>query len=279
MGGPFLAPAGAGILWYVVMWGIGGVLGCELGILLDARNRGWPHPWRWLVDHREVGLRFLGENTTAQALGQVLLFSVGFVGSVSALGAVRGGQLFFSPFQTLHAGIYLAVVPEGTLLRNEPARLRRRLTLVSLGMASLAIAWTGIGLVLPDAIGRGLFGSTWSKASDLILPLGIAMVANTVTGGALLGLRSLADARRSLRARLAVTPWLAICPIVGVWLGDAMGFVVGSAIGAVVATAIWWRAFGASLHAVHTRLAAESTDQGDQGAATSLPEVLPGHVA
>lgn len=266
--GPLIAPTDAGIVWYVAMWCLGGLLGAVLGTALDLGMTRQPHPWRWLSEHRDLGMRFLGETTTAQALGHVLVYAVAIVGGPVALGTVRAGQLFFSPFQTLHAGIYLAIVPEGTRLRDRPAELRRKLVSVALGTTALAMGWTLLGMLLPDGWGRTVLGSTWSRAEDLMFPLGLAIMAATASSGAMIGLRSLADARRSLRARLHVTPWLAICPIVGLLAADTWGFAAGTAVGTLVGMVIWWRAFDEALHAVEAR---------EDEPAADVPQVVSGH--
>jgi O-antigen/teichoic acid export membrane protein len=257
VGALLFAPADAGVTWFVLMWGLGGAFGAVLGFVLNLGPLGGFHPWRWVVDHRAVTVRFLGETFTARALFQVLMSGLGAIAGLGALGAVRATQLFYGPLNTLNAGIYMAVVPEGAAARHEPERLRRKLATVSAALASLVAGWMLVGLMLPDRWGRAMLGTTWEDAEGLMLPMGLATIASAVMIGGLLGLRSLADAKRSLQARLKVTPWLGVCPLLGAVIDGARGFAIGTALGTAMAALIWWATFRAALNDVET--ADEST--------------------
>jgi hypothetical protein len=242
-----LAPDHVTVTWYVIAWGLAGGLGGLVGLALGWGLPSWPHPWQWLVAHKQVGWRYFGEFVTARASSQLVLTGVGAFAGLAALGAAKASFVYYGILNTLHTGIYLAVVPEGTRRRDRPAELHRMLTVVSAGLVVVAVAWMVAGVLLPDAWGRQLFGATWDEAEDLMVPMGLAMVLGGVASGGLLGLRSLADAQRSLRARLWSTPWLVVCPLVGAAWGGAAGFAAGFALGRLPVSVIWWRAFRASL--------------------------------
>jgi hypothetical protein len=104
-----------------------------------------------------------------------------------------------------------------------------------------------VGLLLPDAWGEQLLGGTWEGARELMLPMGVAIMAMGVTSGGLLGLRALGDARRSFRARIHITPWQVVCPLAGTLAAGATGFGFGFAAGNVATAVILWRAFDAAL--------------------------------
>lgn len=242
-----LAPADAGVAWYVMAWGLSGGLGAVVGFAIAGGLGGRPRPLRWFTGHREIGARYFGEYLTAQAAGRMVATSVGAFAGLGALGAIKASEVYYGPHHTLHMGIYMVVVPEGARSRDEPERLRRMLALVSLGLASLSTVWMCVGLLLPTAWGEELFGPTWAGAREIMLPMGMAMVAAGVTSGGLMGLRSLADAKRSLRARLHIVPWQVVCPLLGAALGGAWGFAVGLAIGRTAGAVIMWRTFDRAL--------------------------------
>lgn len=242
-----LAPHDADVKWFVIAWGVTGGLGGALGVILGGRLPGRPHPWQWLVEHRETSWRFFTEFMTARASSQLVLTALGVIAGLAALGAAKASFVYFGLLNTLHTGLYLAVVPEGARKRDHPAALRKMLVVVSGGLVVVALVWMLAGLVMPDRLGHQLFGETWDEARDLMLPMGVAMVFGGISSGGLLGLRSLGDSRRSLRARLHSTLWLVLLPLAGALVGDAAGFAVGFAIGRVAAAFIWWDAFGAAL--------------------------------
>lgn len=90
--------------------------------------------------------------------------------------------------------------------------------------------------------------------------MGLAMVLGGLNSGGLLGLRALADAKASLRARLRSTVWLVLCPLVGAVLGDAWGFAAGFAVARLAAAWIWWSAFRHSLDERAKAAAASASD-------------------
>ena len=100
-----------------------------------------------------------------------------------------------------------------------------------------------------------LFGDTWSEGKDLVVPMGLAMIAGSAATGGFAGVRSLGDARTSLRARLASLPGEFVLPLLGVWWGGAVGFALGFAAARVVTAIVWWRAF-----LVHGPSAADAGD-------------------
>jgi hypothetical protein len=240
-----LAPATATVSWYVVVWGLAGGLGAVAGTLL-----GWhgglrcPHPWRWVVDHRETSVRFFNEFLTAQAASQLVLVALGGIAGLGALATAKASQVFYGPLNTLYAGIYLAVVPEGARARQQPRRLWRLGAAASGVLATAALLWMVVGLTVPGSWGSRVFGGeVWDGARDLMVPMGLAMIAGGLAAGGLVGVRSLGDARRSLGARLRSTPWQVVGPLLGAILGEARGFALGFAAGHAATAVIWWRAF------------------------------------
>lgn len=244
----WFAPPNAEVGWYIVVWGLSGGVSACVAIVVGGGFVGHLRPFKWIMDHREVGFRYLGEYFSAQAVGHIVVTSVGAIAGIGTLGSVRGSQVYYGPHNTLHQGIYMAVVPEGAQSRDDPVRLRRIMLVVSFGLATLSALWMCIGLLLPASWGKALLGSVWPGAHEIMVPMGIAMIAAGASSGGLLGLRSLADAKQSLKARLWITPWLLFCPLAGTVVGGAGGFAVGYAMARVVGAFIWWRALNRALN-------------------------------
>jgi hypothetical protein len=249
-----LAPAGVDAQWYVVAWGLASGFGVAVGVVIGRHQMGRPHLWRWYHTTRDMGARFFGEFVTGQAVAQIVVTGVGAISGLGVFGAVRATQVFYGPLNTLHAGIYLALVPEGAQVARSPHRLYRLMVLASAGLAAVAVAWTLVGLALPDAWGTALFGRTWADAQDLMLPMGLAMVAGSAATGGFAGVRSLGAARESLRARLQTVPPSLVLPLGGAVVGAGQGYAAGFGLGNVAAVAIWWAAFHRALghgHVTH----------------------------
>jgi hypothetical protein len=247
-----LAPDDVGPGWFVAAWGLAGGLGALTGLALAARTLARPRPLRWLATHRAMGWRFFSEMVTGQAVSQLVLVGVGAIAGLSTLGGVRAAQVFYGPLNTVHQGVYLALVPEGARTES-PWQLRRLMARASLVVVAVAAVWTVVGLVLPDSVGLALFRDTWEEAGGLMLPVGLAVVAGSITTGGFAGVRSLGDATASLRARLqTVVPQL-VLPLSGAAIAAGAGFAVGWGLANVASAAIWWLAFGRALRSWRAR--------------------------
>jgi hypothetical protein len=248
-----LAPASAEAPWYVAAWGLTAGIGAVCGQVLGrAAVVHVPHPFRWLRQNGDMGVRFLGEFAAGQAVGQSVLLGVGAIAGLGALGAVRAAQTFFGPLNTIHAGIFLALVPEGAQARDDPVRLRRLMLTASGLQATVAVAWTAVGLVLPGRAGAQLFGASWADASDLIGLMGLAMVAGGIASGGLTGLRALGVARVSLRARLEAAPPQLVLPLGGTAVFGGAGYVVGFGLAHAASAGIYWSEFLRALRSSQT---------------------------
>jgi hypothetical protein len=238
-----LVAVGAPVGHYVLAWGISGALGAAVGVYLGWGWPGWPHPWRWLVKHREVCGRYFTEFVVAQGVSQSAFAALAVIAGAASLGAARAAWVIFGPLAVIHAGLYLVLVPEGARLRGDVPAMRRKFLLASAVSMTLSTAWLAVVLLTPSRWGETLFSDTWSRAESLLLPMGLAVIAGGALSGGVLGLRALADARRSLRARLWSTPVLVVAPITGAVLGDATGFVLGMGVANAASAVVWWTMF------------------------------------
>jgi uncharacterized membrane protein YfcA len=69
------------------------------------------------------------------------------------------------------------------------------------------------------------------------------MAGTGAVTGAFVGLRALAAARRSLRSRLLVTPFMVAGTLAGAAVAGAPGTAWGAALVTWLSLALWWRQF------------------------------------
>ena len=117
--------------------------------------------------------------------------------------------------------------------------------------------------------------------------MGLAVVAGSAATGAFAGLRSLGDARASLRARLYSLPTEAILSLIGVVAGGAVGYAFGYATASVLIAVTWWTFFLAAVRRHRARMVSgDAVGVGDDGGPANraaswpppdpLPQPIPG---
>jgi O-antigen/teichoic acid export membrane protein len=261
--GLLLAPEGVGVGWFIGVWSLGGALGALLGTVLGWWGAGRLHPWRWLAEHRRACTLYFGEFLTARGIIPITQTLLAAIAGMAALGAVRAALVLCGPMFTLQGGMYLVAVPEGAKARNEPRRMQRMMMIVAAGSATIAACWTAVLILLPDGIGRSLFGPTWDDAEPLMLPMGLMLICATLFSGALLGLRALGDAKRSFRSRLKTAPCHVVLSLGGAALWGAEGFALGLALAEANAAVIWWHAFIKALREIERDMDSEDLPDGE----------------
>lgn len=245
----------AGLAWLVwahngtaeaatLAWGTSATIAAIVGIW---QARVVPDPSRamdWWHEHIDLGPRFIAEVLSRLAGTQLALYGIGAVAGLAALGSLRAAQLVIGPIQILFLGIGLIAVPEGVrALAQSRARLVWLATVMSLGLSMVGVAWGFVALVLPADLGRLILGDTWDPAREVLLPVIAAQLGLLAASGAAMGLRTLAAARRSLRANLIVSTLVVILGIGGAVWRATPGAAWGLAIAALIGTLVWWKAF------------------------------------
>jgi hypothetical protein len=224
----------------VAAWAFGGAAGALFGIGQTGIRPTARIP-EWLREHRDIAPRMAVEGIILSGSQQVLLVAISLVAGLASVAAVRAGQVLMNALHIATYGVYLAVVPEGVrLLNRSAAGLRRLCVVVAVGLGSISLAWGLVLVVLPDSIGRALLGDTWTPAHGVIVPLAIVTAGAGVQTGAVVGLRALAAARRSLRARSVSSALLFGCGFAGAIVAGANGTAWGMAIGVSIGSLVWW---------------------------------------
>jgi O-antigen/teichoic acid export membrane protein len=235
----------------ILAWGVTGSVAAVIGVL-QARER--PKPSQtlgWIREHRDLIPRFAGEFGVTTLAAQISIFAIGAISGLVTVAGIRAGQLVFGPLNVLFLGVGLAGLPEAArLARQSKDRLRHACVVLSVGLATCALTIGIVAFAVPTELGVALMGDNWAIARDVILPIAIWMAGFGVSLGAGIGLRALAAARLSLRARIVIAPLAIVGAVVGAVAaaaeGAAWGFAVAYSIGAVV----WWWYFARALHAV-----------------------------
>jgi O-antigen/teichoic acid export membrane protein len=204
-----------------------------------------PRPARiagWLREHRELAPRYLGENLTVGGANALWSYGVGAIAGVSALGSLQAARLLLGPLNVLYQGIGIVAVPEAIrVLRVSARHLLSTGMLITGGLGGATLAWGVAMLLLPTRLGVELLGPSWAPAHRLLVPMTLLTVNLALTVGALVGLRALGAARRSLRARLLGSALILSGVFIGAAVAGAPGAAWGHVTGSTIAVVGWWR--------------------------------------
>ena len=189
--------------WFTAAWAGGGTVAALGGFFqLKIAPSGPRAVVGWLRRQRELAPRFLAEFTITTGTSQLIVLAMSPLIGLAQLGQLRAGQIALGPLNILFTGAGMATVPEGVrLLRESPKRLAHASRWISLALAVGVCVWGFLVLILPGGIGRFALGANWEGARSLVLPLSIGTMGYGLIFGPVTGLRALAAAKRSLRAR------------------------------------------------------------------------------
>lgn len=228
----------------ILAWGGAGTLAALLGAL---QAQVVPDPLRsgaWLARHRTLSLRFAGEFVVLSGTGYLVQPFLGVVSGLAELAKLRAALVIIGPLHALRNAVRISLTPLGVrLARTERHRLPNLAVCISVGLGGLAGAWSLAVLSLPDSFGRALLGASWAGTREVMPAVAVHIVAMGMGSGALIGLRSMAAARRSLRARLVIAVLQLAFGMGGATLAQGLGAAAGLAAANVVGIGLLWDQF------------------------------------
>ena len=230
------------VFWFVFAWGASAAVGAAVGPLQAAI---FPRPsqaWRWVSRHRDLGPRYLAENTSQSGANQIRAYFFGLILGLAAVGYVQAATTLMGPFMVIYLGMSLVAVPEAArILRRSPRHLPMFCALTGAGLAVAGLGW-GIFLLiaLPRGFGQWLLGGIWRPAYPLILPLTVSVMGQCLSAGGAVGLHALGAARRSLSAMLLASAIFLACSMAGAFVGGTVGIMEGAALATWLGALVWW---------------------------------------
>jgi len=236
------------VLLATFAWGGAGVVASVIGGL-QARARPLPRlATTWWHEQRDIAGRYAGEVATDALAVQLSIYAIAAIAGLAAVGALRASDLLLGPLNILLQGLYLVAIAEGVrFLQVSARRLRDACLFLSAGLAGATIVWGSGMLALPESVGTSLLGASWGPGRSVLFPGMLALAGLSTIIGAWVGLRSLAAARRSFRARVLSSTTTLGCAVVGATLGGTSGAAWGFVVGNWIGVAIWWWQFAAAL--------------------------------
>ena len=234
----------ANVFWFVLAWGVTAAVGAAVAPLQARTVPNLMGATRWLWRHRDLGPRYLAENTGGNAADTLRSYGVTYILGLAAVGYIQAAGVLMGPFKIIFFGISLITLPEAArLLRRSPRHLPIFCAVVSTGLTLLALAWGAVLLVaLPRGLGHLMLGSIWRPTYPLVLPTALTIMSGCAATGALLGLHALGAARRSLRVTILTFVLVTACALVGAVTGGTLGTLRFAAAASWLGTLLsWWQ--------------------------------------
>ncbi len=240
------------VFWFVLAWGATATLAAAVGPLQARLLPRWDGAAEWLPKTRDLGVRYLVENTATSSSNQIRLYAVGFIVGLAAVGYIQEGILLMGPFSVIFMGVSLVTVPEAARsLQKSTRHLRRYCILVGIALTTAAFAW---GVILMVALPRGLgtlllHSGKWESAYSIVPWMVLSMMGATATAGAVAGLRALGNAKRSMRINLISSATYVVFGVVGALVDGIHGSVEGTAVATWIGATLSWQQLRAGLRA------------------------------
>ena len=157
----------ANVFWFTLAWGAGAFAGAVLGVVQARVMPSLGGALSWLVQHRDLGPRYLMENAGGNASDTVRSYSTSAILGVGALGYINAANVLMGPFKIIYFGISMITIPEAArTLRRAPRRLRPFCVAITGGLTLLALLWgVAIQIAMPLGLGHLMLGSLWRPAT------------------------------------------------------------------------------------------------------------------
>lgn len=223
-------------------WGLSACAAAALGIRQSGVRPRPSQAVSWLRTHRDLTQYLLLEYVTLQGGQQLAMLMIASIGSLSAVGALRGAQVLLGPTTILAVGMYSFALPEFSRRRDELTA--RGWIGGALGLSafvtSLGAVWGAIFLFLPDAVGKGLLGDTWPATEAILVASIVQQAGAAISIGPATMLYAMDRAKVTLAIHAVLAPLLLVGGVVGVILGGAQGAAWGFAVAFWAVVPAWW---------------------------------------
>lgn len=233
----------ANVFWFILAWGAGAYVGAILGVFQARVAPRLVGATRWLISHRDLGPRYMLENTGNNASSIVVNYSNSSILGLGAVGDIQAANVLMGPFKIILFGLGMITIPEAAhILRRSPRRLPLFCLAISGALAVAALAWGAVLLVaMPLGLGHLVLGSIAGPAYPLVLPTVLAIAGNCAGIGAGIGMHAMSAARRSLRASMWSSALVIPAGIAGALVAGVLGSLYFTAAAAWLTTVMsWW---------------------------------------
>jgi O-antigen/teichoic acid export membrane protein len=244
----------ASVFWFVLAWGGAACVGAAAGSLQSRVLPNLARAMEWLVRHRDLGPRYVAENTGPNAADMVRGYGVSNIIGLAAVGDIQAASVPMGPFRVIFLGVSLIIIPEAArVLRRSPRHLPLLCAAVSTGLTLLVMGWGALLLVaMPHGLGHLLLGGLWQPAYPLMVPTILTFMAMCAGAGSFVGMHAVGAARRSMRAVILTTVLVVVGALTGAATAGARGSLFYLAAASWLGVLLSWWQLRQALHEFET---------------------------
>lgn len=233
--------SGLGLLvaWSAGAWVAAAYCTWHLGVGIGVRG------WRtWFHGRGRMALSWTGDQLAQGGLSQVMVFTLGAVAGLAAVGSYRGALQLTGPVTVLVSGLRVVVLPGAARrARARDGSLRRAITRLTVGFPVMTFVLVAPLLLLPDAAGEWLLGETWSGARAVLPWLLVMRMASSATAALSVGMRATQDYRDTLYLRIGGGVSMIVAATAAGAVDGAMGASIAMAVVALAWLPLWQLSF------------------------------------
>lgn len=197
-----LGPSSAASI--VLVWGLAAAASAALGVWMLKAVPAIRQTAAWLRATWDLGGHLTLTFALQAGVTQGLILLLGGSLGLGDIGSVRAAQVLVGPLSILGAAIWTWLLVEIARLRTVPRRAEHLAIGVGLGLGAVALLYTLLLMLLPDALGEALLGDTWAGAQTVLLPVALTTVLNLATLGPSIFVYAMGQTHRVLRMAWAL---------------------------------------------------------------------------
>ncbi|MGY1827532.1 hypothetical protein [Blastococcus sp. SYSU DS0541] len=235
-----LTGAIAGTAAVLALWILGALLADVIGLVAFGIRREPVRLRARLKAMWPVSGPLLGDFALSSGSGQLTIFVLPLVAGTALLGQLKAAQVANGPLNITVAAASVICLPMVASAVEADARRALRIgRMASLALAGVAVVYGTALVLLPESVGRALFGESWGSGW-LVAAVSAQMVLFGVTHGALLAMRGSRNTAAALRVRIAVAPIAVVLPVALTAVWGRNGLMAGLVIAAATMSLVSW---------------------------------------
>lgn len=229
-----------GVQLVLTCWGTAACLSAALLLFMTPGRPTRTSLRLWSREPRKLGLKLWADYLSYAATQQGATFFAAGITSVSAAGAIRGGQVLLGPLNVLSSGLGPIVLTRAAERAQSPSAIR--LLCGTFGAVLLCLS-VCVGLfirLLPFEWGTQILGASWSLAAGVGLPIALATGLTSAGYAASIGLRARERVGLGLKVRAITLPLALLLVPLATYKYGLEGAVNSMVATSLVACILWW---------------------------------------